>query len=358
MNWESPSFREGSSQDITDRIGFLHRYMALSTLIWLGVHAGVKPTTAASLETALLWGLFGLLGLICVTALAPVRRRFHNLFEAVHRYGGWLATLVLLSYFVATFSAQLEGLSGWLALPEFYLLLAILGMLIAPWWGVSKAYPQLVHVGPHVIGLELPGQPSFGTYSRITLSNGCFHPFGDSMIDFQDRDSRVLYITPAGDRTSELVDAANQGAFRQMECTLRKDRFKGFMYHHSVYDHILILVTGGGIAPVIPCLMLNDHTQIDVLWLGKDQPKEFTQPLLDQLGAAIANKSIRLHVLNTHDPDLIALNDQHYTALALKACAHYQPQAVFVMSNQPFTIDLMHALSMEGYKAYGATFDS
>ena len=73
-------------------------------------------------------------------------------------------------------------------------------LLIAPWIGIEKIKPKLVHVGPHVIGMQIEGKPSFGTYSKITLDNYCYHPFGDSMIDFDDMEHRTLYITPSGDR--------------------------------------------------------------------------------------------------------------------------------------------------------------
>lgn len=343
---------------LSERIGFFHRFMAISTLIWLGIHIWYKPFTAPYIDEVILLALFGMVLIIILTSLAVFRRKYHNHFENIHRYGGYLAVILLVSYFIITGIESAYSLIDFLTQPETYLILTIIALLIAPWIGVSEVYPELVHVGPHVIGMRIPGKPSFGTYTRITLNNRHFHPFGDSMIDFDDDNNRVLYITPAGDRTTEVVESANNGKFLLTETTARMRRFKGFMYHHANYNNILIVVTGGGIAPVIPCLVLNTQTRINVLWIGKDQPEEFTEPLLKSLMDKISDQEINIHILNTSDPDLRDFTDKTYTALLLKACDHYNPEAVFVMSNQKFTIDVMHALKESGIKAYGATFDS
>lgn len=343
---------------VSERIGFLHRFMALSTLLWLGVHAAERHYAPPYGDEALLLGLLLALVVIIASASTPFRRRHHNHFENIHRYVGYLAVILLIAYLLVDSTQSAGSPAALIDRPQPYLVAAIVMMLIAPWIGVREAHPALVHVGPHVIGMRLPGAPSFGTYTRCTLANRHFHPFGDSMIDFDDTANRVLYITPSGDRTTEVVNAARAGDFMLAECTTRADRFKGFMYHLGVYDDVLIVVTGGGIAPVIPCLVLNTDKRINVLWLGRNQAEEFTEELLGKLLDKIAGRDINIHMLNTNDPDLRAIGDRHYTALILQACAHYRPQAVFVMSNQKFTIDVMHALRENGIKAYGATFDS
>ncbi|KGK41946.1 hypothetical protein LH51_10815 [Nitrincola sp. A-D6] len=344
--------------NLSERIGFFHRFMAISMLVWLGVHTGYKPFAAPYMDEVLLVALLGVVSIIILTSFAIFRRKYHNHFENIHRYGGYLAVTLLVAYFLQTGIESSYSLIDFLSRPETYLILAIIVLLIAPWIGVSEVYPELVHVAPHVIGMRIPGKPSFGTYTRITLSNRHFHPFGDSMIDFDDQNNRAIYITPAGDRTTEVVESTKNGNFLLTETTAKMRRFKGFMYHHANYDNILIVVTGGGIAPVIPCLVLNTQTRINVLWIGKDQPEEFTEPLLKSLMDKISNQDINIHLLNTHDPDLQNFTDKAYIALLLKACDHYNPEAAFVMSNQKFTIDAMHALKESGVKAYGATFDS
>jgi NAD(P)H-flavin reductase len=343
---------------LANRIGFFHRFMALSTLIWLGVHLAQKPFQPPYKDEVIVVALTVLLALIILSALALFRRKRHNTFENIHRYIGYLATLLLFIYlFVLSFESGMTWRETLLS-PHFVLMGWITLMLISPWIGVKKIHPKLVHVGEHVIGFQIEGEPSFGTFSRITLGSGYYHPFGDSMYHFDDTKNRTLYMTPAGDRTTEIIQAANRGEFLLHECWIKRDRPKGFMYQHSIYDHILIVVTGGGIAPIIPCLVLNKKTKMDVIWIGHSQEKEFTKEVLATLLDTIADHDISIHILDTDDEDLKQFNNAMYAALALEAYHHYKPEAVFVMSNQQFTIDLMHAFDANGIKSYGATFDS
>ena len=341
-----------------NRIGFFHRYMATSTLVWLLVYLNYKPFVAPYTDEMIVLTLGAFLTLIILTASSFFRRKNHNIFENVHRYVGYVSFILLTTYlFVSSINAGLTPAEVLLK-PHMIMLLLIIILLISPWFGVQKVKPELVHVGPHVIGMKLEGKPSFGTYSSITLADANFHPFGDSMLDFDDMTSRTLYMTPAGDRTTQIVNAANEGEFLLQECTLKNDRKCGFMYHHAVYDYILIVVTGGGIAPIIPCLVLNKKTKIIVLWLCHSPVIEFTGEVLTKLTNKIADQDIHIHILNTDDEDLKSYNNATYTALVLDACHHYNPEAVFVMSNQKFTINMMHSLQENKFKAYGANFDS
>lgn len=341
-----------------NRIGFFHRYMATSTLVWLLIYLLNKEFKAPYLDELIILALGGFLTLIIVTASSFFRRKNHNIFENVHRYVGYISFILLTTYLFISSINEGISVSEVFYTPHMLFLLFIIMMLIAPWIGVKKVNPELVHVGPHVIGMKIKGKPSFGTYSSITLADYNFHPFGDSMYDFDDMENRTLYMTPAGDRTTEIVNAANKGEFLLKECTLKNDRKCGFMYHHSVYDKVLIVVTGGGIAPIIPCLVLNNHTKFIVLWISHSPVREFTEEVLTTFTQKIAPKNIYLHILNTDDEDLKSFTNATYTTLALDACKHYNPEAVFVMSNQKFTIDMMHSLEENNYKSYGANFDS
>lgn len=341
-----------------NRIGYFHRYMATSTLIWLFIFLNYKEFKAPYIDEILVVILGAFLTLIIFTASSLFRRRNHNIFENIHRYIGYLSFLLLTAYLFISSINDNTSIETLLLKPHFIFIFLILLLLISPWLGVKRVKPELVHVGAHVIGIKIKGKPSFGTYSSITLANGNFHPFGDSMYDFDDMENRTLYITPSGDRTTQIVDAANKGKFLLKSCTLKKHRKYGFMYHHAIYDKILIVVTGGGIAPIIPCLVLNKHTKIVVLWLCHSPIKEFTSQLLTKLTDKISQQDIYFHILDTDEEDLKSFNTKTYTSLILKAYNHYKPESIFVMSNQKFTINVMHSLRENRIKAYGANFDS
>jgi hypothetical protein len=342
---------------LSNRIGFFHRFMALSALTWFVVHIRHQEVVS-ELSTWIGWVLLAMIVLVIASSAGPFRRKNHNIFENIHRYVGYSAMGLLIAYYFLSNLQAGVPLNETLIKPHFVLLLSIVAMLIMPWLGVKRVNPKLAHVGPHVVGIQIEGKPSFGTFSRITLANGYFHPFGDSMCDFDDLDNRTLYMTPAGDRTGEIVEAANNGEFLLQKCTIKKDRNCGFMFYHAVYDHVMIVVTGGGIAPIVPCLVLNDKTRFDVIWLVRSPVDEFTSELLGSLMDKIADKEIGIHILDTTDKDLEEYTNDTYINLIMQAHDHYNPEAVFVMSNQEFTVDVMNALSTNGIKTYGATYDS
>lgn len=347
-----------SLHQFINRIGLFHRLMATTTILWLCIFLYKKPFISPYYDEGILVSLFVFLLFIIFTASSLFRRRKHNIFENVHRYVGYVSFILLSLYF---FSSSFElglNFNEIFLKPQFFVLLLIVSFLISPWIGVKKVKPKLVHVRPHVIGLQLKDKPSYGTYSTFTLADGYFHPFGDSMIDFDDMNNRTLYITPAGDRTREIVNEANKGNFLLEECTLKKDRKFGFMYYHGVYDYIIIVVTGGGIAPIIPCLVLNERTKIIVIWICHSPEKEFSPKLLAKLTDKISRKDIHLHIINTDDKDVKDFKNEVYAELVLKACKHYKSECVFVMSNQKFTINMMNALRENNIKSYGANFDS
>ncbi|XOB62223.1 hypothetical protein ACMC56_00085 [Campylobacterota bacterium DY0563] len=343
---------------LSNSIGYLHKMMAISALVWFSVHLSYAlekvPATYLSIGVNLLILFIIIIG----TSLAYFRRKYHNTFENIHRYFGYIAIFLLTIYYLQINFVLGYNLLDTLHKPQFILICIIVLLLVTPWIGTKRIYPKIVHTAPHVIGIEISGKPSFGTYSKITLANGYYHPFGDSMINFNDLKNRTLYITPAGDRTKKIVKDLNKGNHTLSKCSIKKQRNKGFMYNHSVYDHVLIIVTGGGIAPIIPCMVLNKKTKMDVIWIGRAQDKEFSSELLSKLTQSISNQEIGLHILDTTSDELKGFKTDNYINLALKAVKHYNPEAVFVMSNQKFTIDMTYALKKIGIKTYGANFDS
>lgn len=326
--------------------------MAFSSLIWLIINYQYIENK----NIALL--LIFIIVFIIISAFSIFRRRHHNTFENIHRYFGYLSIILLIIYYLQNNLQMNFNFYEILLKPHSILLICIVLMLISPWIGLKKVYPKLSHVSEHVIAITIPEEATFGTYSKITLANGYYHPFADSMIDFSDIKNRTLYMTPAGNRTSEIIKKANENKFLLNKCTIKKNRQKGFMYHHALYNHILIIVTGGGIAPIIPCLVLNKKTKIDVLWIGRSQEKEFSSDLLTNLLNKIKDHEIGIHILDTNEKEFKNFKNENYMSLVLEAYYHYKPEVVFVMSNQKFTIDIISGLKENKIKAYGATFDS
>lgn len=125
-----------------------------------------------------------------------------------------------------------------------------------------------------------------------------------------------------------------------------------------MYNNIIIVATGGGIAPVIPCLVLNKKTRIVVIWIAHCVKKSFAEEQLSKLNKKISGQDIIFHVLNTRLSTDKKYTNGDYSNLIVDASKHYNSEAVFVVSNKNFTVDVLYCLRQSKVKAYGANFDS
>ena len=72
--------------------GGLHVGGALAATLWFAFLAGVMTVRPAGISAGLLtltYALLALLVAMVVSALPSLRARFHDVFEVVHRFGGW-----------------------------------------------------------------------------------------------------------------------------------------------------------------------------------------------------------------------------------------------------------------------------
>ncbi len=354
----SGKFKHYLLHQIVYQLGLFHRYMAITSFTWLLIHIINKSISKPYIDEILLFSLLALLCIIILTAIQAFRTKMHGLFENIHRYFSYTALILLISYFHITCLQQGISYESYAFKAEFYILLLTTILSISPWFGLKKIYPILQHAGEHVAAFKLSGKPQYGSFTRITLGDCQFHSFGDSVFDVNDNNCFTLFITAAGDRTKAIVKAANNGVNLIKECAMRRDRSYGFMYHVAVYDTVLIVATGGGIAPVLPHIALNKNTNIIVLWLGHDQVKEFSNQFLLDLRNKINTANIRIHMLNSSTPWVKNMSQEETIQFILQAYEHYHPEALFIVSNPALTNEMLKACRQKNIKGYGATFDS
>lgn len=340
------------------QLGSFHRLMAISMISWLVIHLYFKPFAAPYLDECLAFTLLLLLVLIAVSAIQFIRTKFHDYFENIHRYASYLALATLILYLISISQQRGLALEHYVYLADTYLITIALWLTVYPWLGVKRIRPIIQHISNHLIILRLQGKPQFGTFTRLTLANKQFHSFSDSIFDFNDQNSFSLLISNSGDRTKKVIEAANNNKNLLTCCTIRRHRNYGFMHHVAAYDSVLIVATGGGIAPVLPHLALNKKTQITVLWIGHQQVKEFTPEFFLSMNKHISKKQISLHIINKSRSDINPLTPDSIHQLIFKAYEHYSPEALFIVSNKTLTRKIQSQCHQRGIKGYGATFDS
>lgn len=340
------------------RLGYLHRFMAITSFAWLALHLALKPILKPYIDDYLVASILLLMPIIILSALSIFRHRFHGWFEHIHRIFSYIALILLIAYFHIMCVQNGLNFTDYFFRSDFYILAFTLFFSISPWIGIKKIRPILQHAGSHVAAFKIKGSPQFGSFTRISLGDYQFHSFGDSIFDVSENNHYTLFITAAGDRTTEIVKASQNNQNLIEQCYMRRDRSYGFMYHLKAYDYVLVVATGGGIAPVLPHLTLNKSTQMIVLWLGHDQVKEFSNDFFIKLRAKMNTDNIRMHILNSTLPWVKQLTPELTIDFFISAFRHYCPEALFIVSNPALTEATLTACKHHKIRGYGATFDS
>ena len=94
--------------------------------------AGALPS---DLTLGLSGGMVALMSMIIITAIGPIRARFHNRFERVHRFVGW-TVLALFWAQTASLTADTGGVLT--QTPAFWALCAITLSIISPWLTLKR----------------------------------------------------------------------------------------------------------------------------------------------------------------------------------------------------------------------------
>jgi hypothetical protein len=115
-----------------------------------------------------------------------------------------------------------------------------------------------------------------------------------------------------------------------------------------LYERVVYVVTGSGIGPALGQI-LAARVPAKLVWSTRDPRATYGDDLVDQVlgaqpGAVIWDTTER------GKPDLVQLAHEAYRDFAA--------EAVFIVSNKPLTLRLVHALERRGIPAFGPIWDS
>ncbi|MDN5763371.1 MAG: hypothetical protein L0H41_13790 [Microlunatus sp.] len=333
-------------------LGQLHRAMAIAATGWVAI--AVAQTVTRRDAVGGIVGAAALLLLVAIgwSAREPIRRRLHNAFEAVHRFGGW-ATIVILSWLVVR--GSLLGrppnvdIARALAQPSVGLLVVVVGLVVHPWLGVRRLPVEIIGVTPDVVILALPGRRSVGEFVRVSRDGREWHSFAVSTVGTEGPGRFCLVIRRAGDWTERLGRDAHGGR-TPGSLLVRPIRGYGFMLHAQSYRRVLFVATGAGIGPVLPYLLGQSGLDFECLWIGRDHRRGMGSHLVDEL---LARGSVTLIDTAGGRPDVGSLvRDRLVGEVAVSF------DAVFVVSNAAVRDVVARVCWGLHVPCYGPTFDS
>lgn len=338
--------------------GGVHSGAAVSSLMWfllytvLATLQFVRGELREPAILALTYVLIVLLIAICVLAHPRFRGLFHNAFEAVHRFGGWLAVALFWALTILSCHAESKQPGSTITFgklvvksPSFWLLLVVTGCIILPWLRLQKVPVQAEHLSDHAVRLHFNylkhARPVFGI--RIAMSPlGEWHSFAN--IPCTNKQSFTCVISAAGDWTRQQI-AKPQPAY-----WVRGIPVRGVLRMSVIFRKVVVVCTGSGIGPV---LSLTNGTgrcpQLRIIWSTPNPLQTFGQGLIDETKTADPDALI----WNTREkgrPDMVGLTYQMY--------AESGAEAVFVISNPALTRKVVYAMESRGIPAYGPIWDS
>lgn len=327
--------------------GGLHSGGTVAGTIWFGFLLYVMlwnrangATLPSDLTLCLSGVMVALMSLMVITALGPIRARFHNAFEKIHRFVGWT---VLVLFWAQTVSITRDMGGDLLHSPAFWMLCLITLSILSPWLTLKRVKVEIAKPSNHAViaRFDYGDTPFPGSSNAISHSPfGEYHSFAN--IPSPDHSGYRLAISRAGDWTGRFIDTPPDKVWVKGITT------SGVARIEVLFKKVVYVGTGSGIGPILPHLLAGDVPN-RLIWSTRSPRKTYGDALVDEIEA------------HTEDPliwDTDAQGKPNLSALALQAVRDSGAEAVIVISNQKLTRRVVHDMESLGIPAYGAIWDS
>ncbi|MEZ5766752.1 MAG: hypothetical protein R3D80_03145 [Paracoccaceae bacterium] len=135
--------------------GGLHSGGAVAGTLWFGALLWAMvanrlggAATPSDLTIGLSAAMIALMVLMVSSAIGPVRARFHNAFEKIHRFAGWT---VLALFWVQTVSITRDTGGVLTDTPAFWALCLITLSVASPWLTLKRVKVEIVKPSDHAV---------------------------------------------------------------------------------------------------------------------------------------------------------------------------------------------------------------
>jgi hypothetical protein len=322
-------------------VGGIHAGAALAATAWLSAFTAVAtvarvrhPESVSVTTLVLAWSLVALAVLVVVCAAPAVRARAHNVFEWSHRFGGWTSIGVFWALTVETHAPT------W----RVVLLALVTASIASPWLRLRRVPVRVERPSSHaaVVHFDYGVTPAFASgvgISRSPLRE--WHTF--ATVATPGRRGYRLLVSRAGDWTGRFIDDPPTHVW------VRGTPVSAPMAKVALlYERVVYVVTGSGIGPALGQL-LAARVPAKLVWSTRDPRATYGDALVDEVLAAQPDALI-WDTTEHGKPDLVALAGQ--------AHRDFDAEAVFIVSNKPMTLRLVHAMERQGIPAFGPIWDS
>ena len=327
--------------------GGLHSGGSVAGSVWFGFllfALGVNALNGVGGHSALTLSLSGvmvaLMVLIVITAIGPIRQKFHDNFEHVHRFAGW--SLLALFWAHSYAMAQEAGLMFTDTL-GFWLLCLITLSIVSPWLTLKKVPIDVERPSNHVavVRFDYGDTPFAGSSNALSLNPLMeWHAFAN--IPTPGEDGYRLVISRAGDWTGRFIDNPPSHVWVKGITT------SGVARIETLFKKVVYVGTGSGIGPILPHLLAFEVPN-RLIWSTRSPRKTYGDALVEEIYAYADDAIIW---------DTDARGKPNLSSLALQAVRESGAEAVIVISNPKLTRQVIYDMESEGIPAFGAIWDS
>jgi NAD(P)H-flavin reductase len=228
------------------------------------------------------------------------------------------------------------------------ILIVIIIIIFLPWLYIRKVSVQFKQPSKDLTIVTFPrAHYPYGSTTRISFDGHEWHAFAIALTDPR-VDQHSILVAAAGDWTKKLAEDYRNDKLPQ-HLWVRQIKGLGFMYSIHAYRRVLIVCTGSGIAPALPYIkdpLPTTHSHL--LWIAKQHERNYGEYIWGLI------QKLQPHV-TLHDtgvsgrPGAPLIEDNFWKT---------NSEAVFIVSNENFTVEMTNALWRKGIPCFGALFDS
>lgn len=327
--------------------GGLHSGGAVAGTLWFGALLWAMvanrlggAATPSDLTIGLSAAMIALMVLMVGSAIGPVRARFHNAFEKIHRFAGW----TVLALFWAQTVSITRDMGGVLTdTPAFWALCLITLSVASPWLTLKRVKVEIVKPSDHAViaRYDYGDTPFPGSSNAISLTPfGEYHAFAN--IPAPNAPGYRQAISRAGDWTGRFIDSPPRHVWVKGITT------SGVARIETLFKRVVYVGTGSGVGPIVPHLLAG-NVPTRLIWSTRSPRETYGDAFVDEI------------LRHTEDPviwDTDARGKPDLSALALRAVREFDAEAVIVISNQKLTRKVVHDMESRGIPAFGAIWDS
>lgn len=327
--------------------GGLHSGGAVAGTLWFGALLWAMvanrlggAATPSDLTIVLSAAMIALMALMVGSAIGPVRARFHNAFEKIHRFAGW----TVLALFWAQTVSITRDMGGVLTdTPAFWALCLITLSVASPWLTLKRVKVEIVKPSDHAViaRYDYGDTPFPGSSNAISLTPfGEYHAFAN--IPAPNAPGYRQAISRAGDWTGRFIDSPPRHVWVKGITT------SGVARIETLFKRVVYVGTGSGVGPIVPHLLAG-NVPTRLIWSTRSPRETYGDAFVDEI------------LRHTEDPviwDTDARGKPDLSALALRAVREFDAEAVIVISNQKLTRKVVHDMESRGIPAFGAIWDS